>query len=71
MAPSAGAMPAAEAAADAPVAATAAWRAPGLLLSFIDGDVDRALGFGQALERLRELKHHYDPANLFAAAHAV
>ncbi len=32
------------------------WHAPSLALTFLDGGVDRSLGFGQSLARLRALK---------------
>ncbi|MGN6218902.1 MAG: FAD-linked oxidase, partial [Microbacterium sp.] len=66
------AAPAATAAVRAAVAALAAWHTDALALTFIDApDADRALGFGAARARLRQLKLDYDPANLFAAARPV
>ncbi|WP_353810418.1 FAD-dependent oxidoreductase [Agromyces sp. SYSU T00194] len=62
---------AAHAAAHAVVAAMAAWHAPALALTFIDGGVDRALGFGSARERLLQLKAAWDPNDLFAAGQPV
>lgn len=54
------------------VAALAPWHADACALTFIDGgEVDRALGFGASAERLRDLKHRYDPDGLFVAAHPV
>lgn len=47
------------------------WVAPSLALTFIDGDVSRELGFGDAAARLRELKAVYDPAGMLAAGHPV
>ncbi|WP_062389550.1 FAD-binding oxidoreductase [Demequina iriomotensis] len=63
--------PIAQAAVHALVHSMDAWRAPALALTFIDGDVDRELGFGGAAARLRELKAVYDPAGMFAAGHPV
>ena len=66
------AMPGADAAVRAALAALQPWEAGNLLLTFIDGGgVDRAAGFGDATSRLRELKGRYDPSNTFAAAHAL
>ncbi|GAA1465228.1 FAD-binding oxidoreductase [Microbacterium thalassium] len=59
------------AAAHGMVAAMADWHAPALALTFIDGGVDRTLGFGAAQDRLRELKAVYDPANMFAGGQPV
>jgi len=59
------------AAAHTVVAAMEEWHAPALALTFIDGGVDRALGFGAALERLQQLKAEWDPADLFAAGQPV
>lgn len=56
----------------ATVAALGPWRGDALALTFIDGGgVARAAGFGAAGERLRDLKHRFDPAGVFAAAHPV
>lgn len=66
------AMPGAEAAVKAGLAAFQPWEAGNLLLTFIDGaGADRAAGFGDATQRLRELKHRFDPRDTFAAAHAI
>jgi FAD/FMN-containing dehydrogenase len=43
------------------------WTIDALALTFIDGGVDRAPGFGESLGRLRELKAEWDPRNVFAA----
>ncbi|BDZ63475.1 FAD-dependent oxidoreductase [Agromyces mangrovi Wang et al. 2018] len=59
------------AAAHAAVAAMAPWHAPALALTFIDGGVDRALGFGASRERLQQLKGQWDPADVFAAGQPV
>lgn len=62
----------ATAAVQAMVAALGPWHGDALALTFIDGGgVPRAAGFGAAGERLRELKHRYDPAGVFAAAHPL
>jgi len=54
------------------VAALAPWHAEALALTFIDGGgVDRAGGFGEAADRLRELKDRFDPMDVFAAAQPV
>jgi hypothetical protein len=64
--------PAATAAVRAGVAALEPWHADALALTFIDAPgADRALAFGPAWARLRQLKLAYDPANLFAAARPV
>ncbi|MDN4483282.1 FAD-binding oxidoreductase [Demequina lignilytica] len=65
------AAPAARAAVHGLVHAMDAWLAPSLALTFVDGDVSRELGFGDAAARLRELKAIYDPAGMFTAAHPV
>lgn len=59
------------AAAHGVVEAMSAWHAPALALTFIDGGVERTLGFGSAQARLRELKRLYDPENMFAAGQPV
>jgi hypothetical protein len=64
-------MPGADAAVRAGIAALAPWRIEALALTFIDGGVDRAAGFGDALGRLRELKELHDPRDVFAAAQPV
>ncbi|WP_396657531.1 FAD-binding oxidoreductase [Microbacterium sp.] len=71
-------VPAPEAAAGADAAVRAGiemlrpWHIDSLVLTFIDaGDVDRALGFGAALGRLRELKQVYDPAGVLVAGQPV
>lgn len=62
----------ADAAVKAGLAALDPWRAESLTLTFIDGGkVDRAPAFGASLERLRELKREYDPADVFAAGQPV
>ncbi|SBS74944.1 FAD-binding oxidoreductase [uncultured Microbacterium sp.] len=54
------------------VDALSLWHGDALALTFIDSaGVARAAGFGGSGERLRELKHRYDPAGVFAAAHPV
>ncbi|WP_062519485.1 FAD-binding oxidoreductase [Demequina silvatica] len=63
--------PAARAAVHALVAAMVDWHAPSLALTFIDGDVSREQGFGDAATRLRELKAVYDPTGMFTAGHPV
>jgi FAD/FMN-containing dehydrogenase len=64
--------PAATAAVRGGVAALEPWHADALALTFIDAPgADRALAFGSAWARLRQLKLAYDPANLFAAARPV
>lgn len=64
--------PGAMAATRAGVAALAPWHADALALTFIDGaGVDPARAYGDAWERLRELKAAYDPANVFSAARPV
>lgn len=66
------AMPGADAAVRAGIAALAPWRTDALALTFVDGGgVDRAPGFGTAGIRLKELKSRFDPNGTFAAAHAV
>jgi FAD/FMN-containing dehydrogenase len=66
------AMPGADAAVRAGIAALQPWEAGSLLLTFIDGGgADRTAGFGDAVSRLRELKRQFDPGDMFAAAHAV
>lgn len=48
------------------------WFADGLALTFIDGaDVDRARGFGTAVDRLRALRDEFDPQRLFAPSQPV
>lgn len=47
------------------------WHAASLALTFLDGGVDRSLGFGQSLARLRALKAEYDPGDVFAAGQPV
>ena len=72
MVPVPAALPGADAAVRAGVAALDPWRADALALTFVDGGrVDRAPGFGAAAGRLRELKRRFDPNDVFAAAHAV
>lgn len=72
MVPVPAALPGADAAVRAGVAALDPWRADALALTFVDGGrVDRAPGFGDAAGRLRELKRRFDPNDVFAAAHAV
>jgi hypothetical protein len=66
------AAPRASTAVRAGIAALAPWRIDALALTFLDGGmVDRAPGFGDALDRLHELKALYDPRDLFAAAQPV
>jgi FAD/FMN-containing dehydrogenase len=65
-------MPGAAAAVQAGIAALAPWHAESLVLTFIDEPhADRAKAFGVADERLRDLKHRFDPADVFAAAQPV
>ncbi|GAA1694830.1 FAD-binding oxidoreductase [Microbacterium sediminicola] len=47
------------------------WAAPSRALTFMDGEVDRAPGFGESAQRLAELKRQYDPRDVFAAANPV
>jgi len=65
------ALPAATASATALVDAFEPWAAETLALTFLDGGMDRARGFGASLDRLRALKAHWDPRNVFAAANPV
>ncbi len=65
------AMPAADAAVRGGIAALAPWHIDARVLTFLDGGVDRAPGFGESLARLRELKSLYDPQGVFAAAQPV
>lgn len=54
------------------VAALGPWHNDALALTFLDArGVAREAGFGASGERLRALKHRYDPAGVFAAAHPV
>lgn len=72
MVPAPEVMAGADAAVRAGIAALEPWQTGGLVLTFIDGGgADRTAGFGDATERLRELKHRFDPNNTFAAAQAV
>ena len=65
-------LPAATAAVHAGVAALAPWRIEALALTFIEEPgADRAVAFGPAWTRLRQLKLSYDPANQFIAARPV
>lgn len=61
----------AQAAVHALVAAMSVWHERSLALTFVDGGVERELGFGVSLGRLSELKAVYDPSGMFAAAHPV
>ncbi|WP_084102379.1 FAD-binding oxidoreductase [Demequina sp. NBRC 110051] len=61
----------ARAAVHALVAAMSLWHERALALTFIDGGVDRELGFGASWDRLSALKAVYDPTQMFAAAHPV
>ncbi|MBT9608157.1 BBE domain-containing protein [Microbacterium sp.] len=65
------AVPGALAAATAYVDAFEPWTGAALALTFLDGGMDRAPGFGEALDRLRALKAQWDPRNVFAAANPV
>lgn len=47
------------------------WHADALALTFVDGGVDRAAGFGEARARLAELKGRFDPDGMFAASNPV
>lgn len=61
--------PAAHGAVWAGIAALDEWRTDALALTFIDGGaVDRVGAFGDSLERLRDLRHRFDPAGVFVAA---
>jgi FAD/FMN-containing dehydrogenase len=65
------AVPAASASATALVDAFEPWAGEALALTFLDGGMDRSPGFGASLDRLRALKAHWDPRNVFAAANPV
>ncbi len=65
------AIPGALAAATAYVDAFEPWTGDALALTFLDGGMDRAPGFGASLDRLREQKAQWDPRNVFAAANPV
>lgn len=65
------AAPGALAAATAYVGALQPWAGEALALTFLDGGMDRAPGFGASLDRLRALKAQWDPRNVFAAANPV
>ncbi|MCI1749264.1 MAG: FAD-binding oxidoreductase [Acidipropionibacterium sp.] len=52
----------------AAVAAVDPWRAENLALTFIDGRSDRAAAYGEALDRLRELKAVWDPNGVLAVS---
>ncbi|MFM2720552.1 FAD-binding oxidoreductase [Microbacterium mcarthurae (nom. nud.)] len=65
------AVPAASASATALVDAFEPWAGEALALTFLDGGMDRSPGFGASLDRLRALKAHWDPRNVFAAANSV
>ncbi|MCC4250562.1 MULTISPECIES: FAD-binding oxidoreductase [Microbacterium] len=65
------ALPGALTSATALVDAFEPWAAETLALTFLDGGMDRAPGFGASLDRLRALKAHWDPRNVFAAANPV
>ncbi|MFC0195902.1 FAD-binding oxidoreductase [Microbacterium arthrosphaerae] len=72
MVPAPEAAPAATAAVRQGVAALAPWHIDAVALTFLDAPgADRAVAFGDAWARLRQLKLDYDPANLFAAARPV
>ena len=48
------------------------WRIPALALTFIDGGhIDRSAAFGDAADRMSELKHVWDPSDVFAGSHPL
>ncbi|QPE05657.1 FAD-binding oxidoreductase [Microbacterium schleiferi] len=53
------------------VEAMSSWRASSLALTFVDGGVENAAGFGDSAPQLSALKRQFDPADLFAAANPV
>ncbi|WP_100812508.1 FAD-binding oxidoreductase [Microbacterium sp. BR1] len=65
------AVPPALAAATAFVEAFEPWAHDALALTFLDGGMDRAFGFGASLDRLRAVKAQWDPRNVFAASNPV
>ena len=65
------ALPLAEVAVAAVVAAVAPWLGEALALTFVDGPADLAATFGAAGPRLAELKARFDPNNVFAAGRPV
>ncbi|GAA2975683.1 FAD/FMN-containing dehydrogenase [Microbacterium terrae] len=65
------ARPGALATVQAGAAAFTPWRTDALALTFIDGGADPRAGFGDAAERLSELKEQFDPEDVFAAARPV
>ncbi|WP_322410600.1 FAD-binding oxidoreductase [Microbacterium invictum] len=70
-------IPVPEAAAGATATARAAvtlfapWHIDALALTFMDGGVDRRIGYGEAAGRLGELKRRFDPGAVFSAAQPV
>lgn len=71
VAPVAAAVSSAHAAVTACVSALEPWAGEALALTFLDGGMDRAPGFGAALDRVRAAKALWDPRNMFAAGNPV